>query len=171
MDKTKPTAAAAAATRADVDELALVKSAAWARYHHNSGSETRSLRESDVWRSTKIEPKPSRYKLEALRSARESSNYSLLDNYEIERISKQLDHYIESSHRGGSVGLAAAVEIKNEVVGKKKMEKGLWSRRVPMCGSRVDVVEGKRFDKGHSGCGRVAVAAVASCRPWPWGIS
>ncbi|KAI3462182.1 hypothetical protein Pfo_018845 [Paulownia fortunei] len=188
MDKTKPRTAVVA-----VDELALVKSAAWAWYQHGSGSDGRSIREFDVGR-TKIEPRPSRYKLEALRNVQEASNSpsivssprstarasnSLLDNYEVERISRQLDYYIESSHAkyhgGNSGGLAveaAVAEIKNKVVLKKKIAKGFRLRHVPACGSsRDDVVENQRFEYSRRPeKGRVAVVEVASCRPWPWGI-
>lgn len=173
MDKRKPRG-----SEAIVDELALAKSAAWAWYEHGSGSDGRSIREVDVWR-TKMEPKPSRYKLEALRNVQEDQDSnSLLDNYEIERISRQLDHYIESNHakyHGGDSGgvAAAAAEIKRKVAQKKKIPKGFWLRRVPACGSsRNDVVENQSFEysRRRPEKGRVAVVEVVSCRPRPWGI-
>ncbi|KAL1566761.1 hypothetical protein AAHA92_02330 [Salvia divinorum] len=131
-----------------VDESGLAKSAAWAWYERGSGSEGREV---DVWRS-KPEPKPSRYKLEALRNLRRdedhrnSSTNSLLDNYEIERISMQLNHYIQASHakrhHGGGPHRAAN---DNVFLKRKNMVKGFWWRHVPACGSsRNDVVESRQ---------------------------
>ncbi|KAK6127419.1 hypothetical protein DH2020_038840 [Rehmannia glutinosa] len=166
-------------TLAVVDELALAKSAAWAWYQHGSGSDGRSIREIDGWR-TKIEPKPSRYKLEALRNVQPQSNLpimlstsprssmSLLDNYEIDRISRQLDYYIESSHAkyhdsgGGPVAEAVAEIENNKVVRKKKIAKGFRLRHVPACGSSIDdVVDTRRRPEK----GGVAVVEVSICRP------
>ncbi|XP_047974543.1 uncharacterized protein LOC125216813 [Salvia hispanica] len=124
-----------------VDESGLAKSAAWAWYERGSGSEGREV---DLWRS-KPEPKPSRYKLEALRNLQRDQDHmnsttnSLLDNYEIERISMELNHYIQASnakHHGGG-------DPPNNVFLKRKnMAKRFWWRHVPACGSsRNDVVE------------------------------
>lgn len=132
-----------------VDQSALTKSAAWAWHEHGSGSDARSVREVDV-RSSKTEPRPSRYKLELLRSLQLDHTHpnSLLDNYEIQRISKQLDHYIESSHAKYHGGTPPAAATTNEKVSRKKkmstmiMPRGFWSRHVPVCSSsRGDVVE------------------------------
>lgn len=147
-----------------VDELGLAKSAAWAWYERGSGSDGRSIREVDGWR-TKMDPKPSRYKLEALRNVQHCNN-SLLDSYEIERISTHLQHYIESSrakYQGGDTSGAAAAEVKNLAFQKKKIPspRGLWLRRGPVCGSsRNDVVENQSFEYRHRRRekGRVAVA-------------
>lgn len=98
------------------DELAIIKAAAWARYHHGSASEGRPKREFDLSRSRRP-PKPSRYKLEAMREASwpvatsgshafESSglthspcdpNMPLLDSYEIMRISSDLGCVLDST--------------------------------------------------------------------------
>ncbi|XP_057807262.1 uncharacterized protein LOC131021937 [Salvia miltiorrhiza] len=132
-----------------VDESGLAKSAAWAWYERGSGSDGRPIKEVDVWMS-KPEPKPSRYKLEALRNLQRdqhinSSKNSLLDNYEIERISKQLDRYIEASHVNYNAGDQPTAAAANFV--KRRMLKGFWSRRVPACGSsRSDVVENRIFE-------------------------
>ncbi|CAI9767049.1 unnamed protein product [Fraxinus pennsylvanica] len=93
--------------RGSVDELSLVKAAAWAWYQHGSGSDGKPVPEFDLTRFKNV-PKPSRYKLQAIKQDQENtdsssstlgvSNNSLLDKYEIERISKQLDLYIKSSH-------------------------------------------------------------------------
>ncbi|KAL3613535.1 hypothetical protein CASFOL_042569 [Castilleja foliolosa] len=155
-----------------VDESALAKSAAWAWFQQGSSS-GQSVPEFDVSRM-KPESNPSRYKLEALKNVQKlalkspeiklssprSSNGSLFDNYEIERISRQLDHYIESSHakqRGhgsgestvmvpAADGAAANVTTKNKVVRKKKTKLGIFRlRHVPACGSSSDdVVEYSR---------------------------
>ncbi|KAL8532340.1 hypothetical protein ACS0TY_008802 [Phlomoides rotata] len=142
MDKRKPRG-----SESVVDELALAKSAAWAWYERGSGSDGRSFREVDAWCS-KTDPKPSRYKLEALRNvqADQRSKNSLLDTYEIERISNHLQHYIESSRAKCHGGAAAAAEG----VQKKKIPRGFWLRRGPVCGSsRDDVVENQSLEHRH----------------------
>ncbi|KAH6837524.1 hypothetical protein C2S53_008497 [Perilla frutescens var. hirtella] len=162
-----------------VDESALAKSAAWAWYEHGSGSDGRSIREVDVW-SSKMEPTPSRYKLEVLRNNNNpynnieavdtnSTKTSLLDNYEIEMISKQLDQYIQATHAKYHTPTAApaAVVTNSKVVLKKKIPpKGwFWSRHVPVCGSSTNDVVECRPEKGG-----VPVVGVVSCRPRPWAI-
>ncbi|OMO92477.1 hypothetical protein CCACVL1_06837 [Corchorus capsularis] len=96
------------------DELAVVKAAAWAWYQHGSGCEGKPMREFDVTTrlqysdsaSASASTRPSRYKLEAMRmrnnimSPTINSNESdslLLDSYEIQSISKRLNHLIEFS--------------------------------------------------------------------------
>lgn len=87
------------------DELAIVKAAAWAWYQHGSGSEGKAKSEFDVTRTQRM-ARPSRYKLEAMRMAKEApsnsihTNYKpLLDTYEVQCISRQLDRLIvESGH-------------------------------------------------------------------------
>ncbi|EYU45781.1 hypothetical protein ABFS82_11G101800 [Erythranthe guttata] len=202
-NKGKPSRGTTTTTTAaavEEDELALVKSAAWAWYEHGSGSgsEGRPIREFDASR-TKTDPKPSRYKLEALRNnnnnvrqvpklrSSSSGNNSLLDHYEVERISKQLDYYIESSRAkyrrsfsaAGNGGLAvepvaAAAEMKsiNKVVGRKKAGKESRLKHIPVAcrSSRGDVVESHRkfvYSRPERG-GVVAVVEVGSCRPRAW---
>ncbi|KAL7094356.1 hypothetical protein ACP275_11G098300 [Erythranthe tilingii] len=205
-NKGKPSRGTTTTTAAvEEDELALVKSAAWAWYEHGSGSgsEGRPIRESDASR-TKTDPKPSRYKLEALRNnnnnnnnnnvrqvsklrSSSSGNNSLLDHYEVERISKQLDYYIESSRANyrrsfsaAAAGLAvepvaAAAEMKsiNKVVGRKKAGKESRLKHIPVAcrSSRGDVVESHRkfvYSRPERGGGVVAVVEVGSCRPRAW---
>lgn len=154
------------------DESALAKSAAWAWYEHGSGSDRRSLREVDVW-SSKTDPRPSRYKLEALRNVQDvdapSKNSLLLDSYEIERISKQLNQYIEASR--AKYHRPPPPEEKGKVLLKRRniIPRGFWLRHVPACGSsRDDVVERRKKlpEKG----GRVAVVGDVGCRPRPRAI-
>ncbi|XP_031492288.2 uncharacterized protein LOC116258931 [Nymphaea colorata] len=91
------------------DGLALVKAAAWAWYLHGSGKEGKPAREFDSWR-TKQPPRPSRYKLEAMRDQltdrsrlpstsprQDPPANSLLDPYEIQSISKRLTYALEDS--------------------------------------------------------------------------
>ncbi|KVH92130.1 uncharacterized protein LOC112515170 [Cynara cardunculus var. scolymus] len=79
---------------------------------------------------------------------------SLLDKYEIERISKELDCYLESSsveHRrrsvdggdhGGRHRRTVALSEGTKSKSKSKKNKGFWARRRIVCGSsRDDVVE------------------------------
>ncbi|XVF20496.1 hypothetical protein REPUB_Repub12eG0005500 [Reevesia pubescens] len=140
------------------DELAMVKAAAWAWYQHGSGSEGKLMREFDITR-TQRSSRPSRYKLEAMRknSMEQGSktptpiptNNSLLDSYEIESISKRLDHLIEFS------GIKFYDELlsidgdyqKNLVLdggGRKKKKKsnklkGFLLRHAAVCGKNQDV--------------------------------
>ncbi|KAL4569220.1 hypothetical protein LXL04_024855 [Taraxacum kok-saghyz] len=98
----------------NLEELALIKVAAWTWYRHGQGSEQRITSERDYTESCDVVLGPSRYKLEAMDKAHEdrrvstryinnplfstaSADSNLLDVYEIERISKDLDHYIECS--------------------------------------------------------------------------
>ncbi|KAI3665143.1 hypothetical protein L6452_43764 [Arctium lappa] len=92
-----------------VDELVLVKVAAWAWYRHGLGFEQKT---TDHMESSDYDVAgPSRYKMEAMKNPQDMPTYfrrsmsecyhnyigsSLLDVYEIERISKDLDYYIES---------------------------------------------------------------------------
>lgn len=163
-------------SKGSIDELAIIKAAAWAWYQRGSGFEGRSVSEYDAARSSRV-PKPSRYKQEAMRRAQEekkeeeiwlSSSFksmvspshtdnSLLDRYEIERISKELDYYIKFSnteHNGGSVNenhggrkSFSLSEIEtSRIKGTKKKKKGFWllgNRMV--CRSKDDVVENIGF--------------------------
>ncbi|KAG8383663.1 hypothetical protein BUALT_Bualt04G0037300 [Buddleja alternifolia] len=154
-----------------VDELALAKSAAWAWYNHGSGSDGKPIREFDVSR-TKIDPKPSRYKLEAMNKLSKSPSNSLLDNYEIDRISSQLECYIESSrhakYHGGDRGGWRAEHV-GEMNCKKKSKRGFWLRHGVLCGaSRNEVVESRRnfeYSWRRPEKGRVVVAEIVGCRP------
>ncbi|KAL2531259.1 hypothetical protein Adt_04610 [Abeliophyllum distichum] len=152
--------------RASVDEFALVKAAAWAWYQHGFGSDGKPMSEFDLTRFKNV-PKPSRYKLQDMKQVQEttdSSNNSLLDKYEIERISRQLDLYIESSHvqhYGGfyigdsaEKGTAAVIGgglsggktgMKSKQKKMKEISKGYWFKHSKICGSRHDVVENMSF--------------------------
>lgn len=98
-------------------ELHLVKAAAWAWFQQETVlDQGRSMKEFDI-RRTFHDPKPSRYKLEAMELAKRDTenvdeglksptragvqttvgDHSLLDRYEIESISRQLDQLINSS--------------------------------------------------------------------------
>ncbi|KAG4975096.1 hypothetical protein JHK87_031917 [Glycine soja] len=88
------------------DELAIVKATAWAWFQHGSGYEGNAKNEFDVTRIQRV-ARPSRYKLEAMRMAKEApsnsihtNNYKpLLDTCEVQCISRQLDRLIiESGH-------------------------------------------------------------------------
>ncbi|KAH6803766.1 hypothetical protein C2S51_032013 [Perilla frutescens var. frutescens] len=167
------------------DELALTKSAAWAWLEHGSGCNVRSPPEFDVSRA-KFDAKPSRYKAESVRKLKEktpikstthSNNgyYSLLDRYDIERISRQLDYYIESSRRpnrrdGGYDGRRAEAEAEMKSKhGGKKVRKGLWlGSHAPLaCGtSRDEVVNIECSRRRRSLEKRRATAVeVVGCRP------
>lgn len=178
------------ASGGSIDELALVKAAAWAWYQHGSGSEGRAMREYDLAMPKKA-PKPSRYKIEAMKEPEKAPTYqlspptsgplsplstasskqseiSLLDDYEIDRISKELDRYIESSraeylksflgsdyHANNKVA-SLSESGTTEGTGKRKTKnsRGFWMKYGAVCGSRKDdVVDGRslRIASIHGG--------------------
>ncbi|EPS72929.1 hypothetical protein M569_01834 [Genlisea aurea] len=138
---------------AEDDELALAKSAAWAWYQRGSAADCRSAREFEAWRKriNGSKPKPSRYRLEAMRrsggspspvpSARSSSANSLLDTYEVERISNLLEYYIETTQKRFR---SAEVETKsNQIKTQGKAKGGAWF--IPSCrSSKHDVIESQQ---------------------------
>ncbi|KAI4299616.1 hypothetical protein L6164_033056 [Bauhinia variegata] len=125
------------------DELAIIKAAAWAWYHHGSGSERKAMSELDVTRTVHA-PRPSRYKLEAMSMAREveekaqiQTHKSLLDAFEVESISRELESLIESSRSKVANGNSKMKKKKK----KTMVEKGFWVRHAVVCGTNKDVVE------------------------------
>nr|XP_027075672.1 uncharacterized protein LOC113699501 [Coffea arabica]XP_027076620.1 uncharacterized protein LOC113700383 [Coffea arabica] len=179
-------------SRGSIDELALVKAAAWAWYQHGSGSEGRAVREYDL-AMPKRAPKPSRYKIEAMKESEEApihrlspptsaplspfstasskqSEISLLDDYEIQRISKELDRYMAESsraeylksflgsdHRANNrvVSLSESGTSEGKSKQKRKNSRGFWMKYGAVCGSRKDdVVDGRSFKIAYSHGGR-----------------
>nr|GMC57321.1 Pentatricopeptide repeat-containing protein [Ipomoea batatas] len=159
--------------RASADDAAMVKAAAWAWYQHGSGSE-RPLGELLRLERTEKVQKPSRYKLEAIREVEEGkrkpthhqrssstipmssspSISSLLDKYEIQRISLQLDRYIENGHDDYCYGVLGNTNDRRRVASLSESGttetkkppaaslKGFWLRHAAVCGSSsADVVE------------------------------
>lgn len=155
------------------DKLELVKAAAWAWYQHGSGSDhgNPNIREFDI---TPIQRayRPSRYKLEAMRNVVVNTNTNantieessqtptttsrtslLLDSYEIERISKRLDHLVEFSSGTEFYKQLLSIDCddiyqKNLVpadsgIRKKKSSifKRFLLRRAVVCGKSQDVDE------------------------------
>ncbi|GAU43139.1 hypothetical protein TSUD_246790 [Trifolium subterraneum] len=150
------------------DHLDIVKAAAWAWHQHGSGSchEGEVSNEFYIRRSTAHRaPRPSRYKLEleTMRSTEKEVTQSstidlhgkeefrsLLDAYEVQSISKQLNHLIESNNnhnRGKLVNSAnniASTSADDGVKGikkKKKVRKGFFLKHGVICGREGDVVD------------------------------
>ncbi|KAF9683866.1 hypothetical protein SADUNF_Sadunf04G0058500 [Salix dunnii] len=176
MEKKKPKGGGS------TDDLALVKAAAWAWYHHGSGSEGKPIYEFDVTR-TRQAPGPSRYRVEAVRIMEEEAmgsrsetpspvrtDNSLLDEYEVERISKQLEYVLESSsnrfygfkidhldHAQTSMSsldsdLTLGMKQKKKKDKKKKtILQGFWLRHSVVCGTREDVDTGALERCGSGG--------------------
>ncbi|XP_052190033.1 uncharacterized protein LOC127799858 [Diospyros lotus] len=172
--------------RGSIDELAMVKAAAWSWYQRGSGSgRERPEREYCSFSRTRRCPRPSRYKLEAMNYDYSSaaspsrsevrSNSHLLDAYEIERISRQLDSYKEGRNleeNNGFLGYgeprASDVKTKTEKKQRSKRKSGFWKgHAVAVCGSRInDVVEIRRdLSAGRPPEKHVGVVCVANCRP------
>lgn len=64
-----------------------------------------------------------------------NNNMSLLDKYEIERISKELNHYIETSSASEKIGHDV------QIIRIKKSKVWLWFKYgMMMCSSRHDIV-------------------------------
>lgn len=160
MDRKEPT-----------DELAIAKSAAWAWYQRGTRSETRPIPES-IPRRNLGAPKPTRYKLEAMNKKQspiprnsELPKNSLLDKYEIERISRELEFYIKPGGGGHRIG---PEREKSGGMGKRESKKTQWSwlrGDGVVCGSIDDVVVvvesgGWRRPETH-----VPVVEDGSCRP------
>ena len=144
------------------EDLAVVKAAAWTWYQHGSGSEGKSVTEFDITK-TRRAPRPSRYKLEAMRKAKEAkegspihtNKVSLLHKYEEQSISRHLDNLIESSHNkvdngclAGNSGCSVNESSDNDGTRLKKnmmtmKKKKWWQRHVVICGTKEDVVDGK----------------------------
>ncbi|KAF5747479.1 hypothetical protein HS088_TW05G00200 [Tripterygium wilfordii] len=142
-------------SRAGTDDSDIIKAAAWAWYQHGSGSEAKIIREFDVFRPHRP-PRPSRYKLEAMRTHHSISQSltpspihtpnrnSLLDKFEIESISKRLDSLIESSKFDGG---GAYVKKKEKKKKKKPIAKGFWPRHAVMCGAKEDMVNTAAYQR------------------------
>lgn len=134
---------------AEEDELVLVKAAAWAWYQHGSGNEGRPGREFGVARSGATRsPRPSRYQLEALARVSRSpepgpgTSTSLLDLYEIERITRELNRLIAASSAADDHRSRWKEAEKRKVVARRTG--GFWmSHAVGICGTRGDVVEAR----------------------------
>ncbi|XWS46447.1 hypothetical protein CRYUN_Cryun14cG0067700 [Craigia yunnanensis] len=142
------------------DELALVKAAAWAWYQHGSGSDGKPMREFDITPTVRASCGPSRYKLEDMRNNVPNTvegsqklspihtHNSLLDSYEIEIISKRLDHLIEfSGIKFYDALLGIDGDYQKDLVfdgGRKKKSnklKGFLLRHAVVCGRNQDVDE------------------------------
>ncbi|GAU22419.1 hypothetical protein TSUD_123060 [Trifolium subterraneum] len=127
------------------DELALVNAAAWAWYQHGSKSEAKmAMNEFDVKR-TKCSSRPSHYKLGAMRMTEVTNNNSLLDTYEVQCISRQLDSLLESSnkkHVDDTCNFAKTDNGNGRVDNKKRFFKfrEFWAKNVVACGGGDDVV-------------------------------
>ncbi|XP_027337808.1 uncharacterized protein LOC113851505 [Abrus precatorius] len=150
-------------TQESTDELAIVKAAAWAWYQHGSGYEGKGKSEVDVTRTQRVS-RPSRYKLEAMRMAKEGpsiqSNKSLLDTYEVQSISRQMDRLIESGHNISTNKNAGVDNGNRRMKNKKRISKGFWSTHAFVCGRGNDEVDGTALLAK-----RVPVVNLVKCLP------
>ncbi|KAL4652387.1 hypothetical protein ACB092_01G229600 [Castanea dentata] len=179
-------------TRGSTDELAVVKAAAWAWYQHGSGSEGKNMREFDITRSRQA-PGSSRYRLEAMRIAEEAmegsrsssahssihTSNSLLDVFEVESISRQLDCLVGSSGNNFYTRFLAGDNVHQENVKlldnvdtggmkkkkKKKKVKRFWPRHAITCGTMEDVVDARVFRDRRRPEKRVPVVSLTACMP------
>ncbi|KAJ8504194.1 hypothetical protein OPV22_005080 [Ensete ventricosum] len=111
MDRAKRRTKASSSTGAATeDELATTKAAAWAWYQRGSGSDGRGVGEFDLGgrggaasaAGAGRKQRPSRYKLEALAASEEKPRpVPLLDVYDIERITRELERLVVASDGGG----------------------------------------------------------------------
>lgn len=186
----------AARTReAEKDESAVVKAAAWAWYEHGSrgGSQSKKpilpTREYDVaCRMSHHAATTSRYKLEAMAKQGEGPNSvhrnmgsrddggrsGLLDTYEVESISRELDGLIQSttsSSTSGHMMMMMTTKKKQKQKNKKnKWTSGIWLRHAVVCGtSREDVLAVETRALGDGLLRRpqnrlVPIVSIANCR-------
>ncbi|KAK1277622.1 hypothetical protein QJS04_geneDACA018799 [Acorus gramineus] len=167
------------------DELALVKAAAWAWYMRGAGAEDDPSREFDLARERRP-PQPTRFKLEAERASAATTttspslassstgslppspahtDNSLLDAYEVEMITRQLDLFIAS---GNSVSYQS-IKKKRDKNNKSYLSwsgrplNGFWLRQaMGMCRpARGDVVEAKAPARSARAGGRAGPRANA----------
>ncbi|KAF9589370.1 hypothetical protein IFM89_023304 [Coptis chinensis] len=160
-------------SRAGRDELA-TKAAAWAWYQRGLVSEGKLMQEFSIRRIHRV-PRPSRFKLEYMKRTDETmensesslsrswspthSENSLLDQYEIEMISKHLDRLLEADR--GIIHRACTNDQdhqkkqslqENDKHRKiiRKISNKVWLRRTPaLCGSKGDVVEPRTMRRKH----------------------
>ncbi|KAJ8471286.1 hypothetical protein OPV22_025629 [Ensete ventricosum] len=130
---------------ADEEDLALVKAAAWAWYQQGSG---KAARESDDRRRVGVDPgrnmrRPSRYKLEAIAAAKACPVISLLDVYDVEWITRELDRVSMASRSstGGGDRHRRSGKDAAALEGMRRA-RGTWVRHaVDICWSKGAVVE------------------------------
>ncbi|XP_018684493.1 uncharacterized protein LOC108953393 [Musa acuminata AAA Group] len=133
------------ARRAADDEMALVRAAAWAWYQQGSG---KVVRESDDGRRVGVDaarnmPRPSRYKLEALAASKVCPAIALLDVYDVEWITRELDRVTMASRSstGGGDRHRRSAKDAAALEGMRRA-RGSWARHaVDICWSKGDVVE------------------------------
>ncbi|KAK7372318.1 hypothetical protein VNO80_05694 [Phaseolus coccineus] len=157
----------------NTNDLTFVKAAAWAWYQHNSGSKGKTITEFHA-AVTRHHPRPSRYKLEAMRTATEagegSSNIhakklSLLDEYEVQSISRQLHSLVEDSNDKPFNGADSSAHRRTQK--KKKVRKGFWLRHGAVCGGEKDVVDPSAVGVSHRGLPAKQVLAVNKVKRLP----
>ncbi|GKD42340.1 hypothetical protein Tco_1266985 [Tanacetum coccineum] len=144
-----------------MDQFAITRAAAWAWYERGSLLEHNLIRESDFKRKRDYKPRPSRYKLEAMKQQQKETHEapscinlgtgrhvekSLLDRHEINRISKELDCYVGSSKvesiDGRDHGGRRTVSKETKSKTRSKKHNGFWMRHGLVCrSSSDDVVE------------------------------
>ncbi|KAG4964043.1 hypothetical protein JHK86_040911 [Glycine max] len=139
------------------NDLAFVKAAAWAWYQHNSGSKGKTISEFDATITRRV-PRPSRYKLEAMRiMAQEAPSEGsptirakklpLLDEYEVQSISRQLsglvaeDSKSNNDNKHNKLFKGADNSTNRRTTKKKKVRKGFWLGHGAVCGREEDVVD------------------------------
>ncbi|XP_020237610.1 uncharacterized protein LOC109816600 [Cajanus cajan] len=148
------------------DELAIVKAAARAWYQHGSGSEGKAKSEYDVTRTQRV-ARPSRYKLEAMRMAKEKApsihtNKPLLDTYEVQCISRQLNRLIVSGHNklSNSNNSTNNNDGNRRMKNEKRIRKGYFPRHAVECRGGDEEVGGTALS---AKC--VPVVNLAKCLP------
>lgn len=169
--------------RENSNGLEVVKAAAWAWHEHGSSGSLRraGTREYEASRSTTQTPRPSRYKLESLRiqekdkesqqlqSSRKDvhhhrhENNTLLDSYEIKRISNQLEGFINSSSSNRCEVSSSWNGGRREMRRKKKLWEAFIRKHAVVCGREDDVMESQVL-----GCRPeryVPVVKLAICKP------
>ncbi|AES99220.1 hypothetical protein MtrunA17_Chr5g0434461 [Medicago truncatula] len=133
------------------EDIAIVKAAAWAWHQRGSGSCNEGEANSSNFYVTRSnihrEPRPSRYKLEAMRSMEKEEIHkkekSLLDAYEVQSISRHLNRLIESNKLVNSTDNIASTSVDDGVkrTKKKKIRKGFFHKHGVVCGRLGDVVD------------------------------
>lgn len=184
---------AARSREAEKDESAVVKAAAWAWYEHGSRGGSQSgkpilpTREYDVaCRMSHRAATASRYKLEAMAkqgegpinvhrnvgSRDDGGSSGLLDTYEIESISREMDGLIQSTTSNSTGGHMMMMTTKKQQQKNKKNKwtSGIWPRHAVVCGSSgedVLAVETRALGDGllrRPQNRLVPIVSMANCR-------
>ncbi|PWA91854.1 hypothetical protein CTI12_AA086980 [Artemisia annua] len=117
----------------NMDQFAITRAAAWAWYERGSLLEHNLIRESDFARKRDYTPRPSRYKLEAMKKQQKETHVA-------PSWSTRVEHHRRKSIDGRDHGGRRTVSKETKIKIKSKTHNGFWMRHGVVCGSSSDDV-------------------------------